>query len=93
MNCRGRKDSGVFRPPINSLIVDQERESLTSIYEGAGYNTQQVVINIEVNRGAPPPREMTKEECKSHVVGLCLANMYNLRKGTELFGDRADEQS
>ena len=61
------------------------------MYEGAGYNTQQGVINIEVNRGAPPPRAITEEESESHVVGLCLANMYNLRKGTELFGERADE--
>lgn len=36
-------------------------------------------------------RAMTEEECKSHVVGLVLANMYNLRKGTELFGEKADE--
>ena len=34
---------------------------------------------------------MTEEECESHVVGLVLAQMYNLRKGTELFGERADE--
>ena len=34
---------------------------------------------------------MTKGESESHVVGLVLANMYNLRKGTELFGERADE--
>ena len=61
------------------------------MYRGAGYNTQQGVINIEVDRGAPPHRAMTEEECASHVVGLCLANMYNPRKGTELFGKRADE--
>ena len=34
---------------------------------------------------------MTKEECKSHVAGLMLVNMYNLRKGTELFGNNADK--
>ena len=34
---------------------------------------------------------MTEEECESHVVGMVLANMYNLRKGTKLFGERADE--
>ena len=87
MNSRGRKDSGGHHPPRNRVKVDHERELLSGIYGGAGYNTQQGVINIEVNRGAPAPRAMTEEECESHVVGLCLANMYNLRKGTELFGE------
>ena len=34
---------------------------------------------------------MTEEECESHVVELVLANMYNLKKGTKLFGNKADE--
>ena len=34
---------------------------------------------------------MTEEECESHMVGLVMTNMYNLKKGTELFGDKADE--
>ena len=34
---------------------------------------------------------MTKEERESHGVRLIMANMYNLKKGTELFGDKADE--
>ena len=34
---------------------------------------------------------MDKEECKAYVVGLILAQMYNLRKETDLFGDKADE--
>ena len=56
-------------PPSNRVKVDPERESLSGMYEGAGYSTQQGVINIEVDRGAPPPRAMTEEECESHVVG------------------------
>ena len=88
---RGWRDQGVYHPPNNRVKVDQERESLSGMYAGAGYSTQQGMINIEVDRGAPPPRAMTEEECESHVVGLCLANMYNLRKGTELFGERAEK--
>ena len=34
---------------------------------------------------------MTDEECESHVMGLVPANMYNLRKGAELFGNNADK--
>ena len=91
VNSCGMRDQGVFHPPSNRVKVDHERESMSGMYRGAGYNTQQGVINIEVDRGAPPPRAMTDEESESHVVGLCLANLYNLRKGTELFGERAEE--
>lgn len=90
-NLQGWKDPGVLHPPRNRVKVDQERESVLNMYEGAGYNAQRGVINIEMNKGAPPSRAMTEEECEFHVVGLVLANMYNLRKGTELFGERADE--
>ena len=61
------------------------------MYEGAGYSTKRGVIHIKAAREAPPPDAMTKEECESHVVGLIMAHMYNLKKGAELFGDKADE--
>ena len=61
------------------------------MYEGAGYNTKKGVIHVEAVKGAPPPESMTEEECESHVVGLVMAHMYNLKKGTKLFGDKADE--
>ena len=32
MNLQGRKDPGVFHPPINRAKVDQEQESLTRTY-------------------------------------------------------------
>ena len=34
---------------------------------------------------------MTEEEYESHIVGIVLAQMSNLRKGIELFGERADD--
>ena len=34
---------------------------------------------------------MNKQECEAHVVGLVLAQMYSLRKGTELFGEKAEQ--
>ena len=61
------------------------------MYEGNGYHASRGFINVQVNPSAPPQRAMTKGECEAHVVGLILVNMYNLRKGTELFGDKADE--
>ena len=35
--------------------------------------------------------QMTSEENEAHVVGLVLAQMYSLRKGTELFGEKAGQ--
>ena len=58
---------------------------------GNGYHASRGFINVQVNPSAPPQRAMTEEECEAHVVGLVLVNMYNLKKGTELFGDKADE--
>ena len=49
------------------------------------------MIHVKADTGAPLPNTMTNEECESHVVGLVMAHMYNLKKGTELFGDKADE--
>ena len=46
---------------------------------------------IEVGHGARPLRQMKDGECKAHVVGLVLAQMYSLRKGTELFGEKAEQ--
>ena len=61
------------------------------MYQGAGYASRKGVINIEVDNDALPPPEMTKEECESHCVGLCMATIYNMRNGTEIFGDKADK--
>ena len=34
---------------------------------------------------------MNEDECKAHVVGLILAQMYSLKKGTELFGEKVEK--
>ena len=61
------------------------------MYEGVGYSTKRGFIHLEVGQGALSPRPMNEEECDSHVVGLILAQMYSLKKGAELFRDKADE--
>ena len=91
VNSRGYKDPGVMHPPRNRVKTDPEGAMLHDMYSGAGYSTKRGVINIQVNRAAPPPPAMTEEECESHVVGIVLAQMYNLRKGIEFFGESADE--
>ena len=54
MNLQGYKDPGVLHPPRNRVKVDPESTMLHDMYNGAGYNTKRGVINIQVNRGAPP---------------------------------------
>ena len=61
------------------------------MYQGVGYNTKKGFINIKVGQGAKPLRQMNDEECKAHIVGLILAQMYSLRKSTELFGEKAEQ--
>ena len=91
-NSRGRKDPGVGHPPTNQVKTDWENKDIQVMYEGAGYNTKRGVIHVKTNKGAPLPESMTDEECESHsMVGLVTAHMYNLKKGTELFGNKADE--
>ena len=53
------------------------------MHQGVGYNTKKGFINVEISQGAKPPRQMNGEESEAHVVGLVLAQMYSLRKGTD----------
>ena len=39
----------------------------------------------------PPPDKLSPEEIDSHILGVILANQYNLKKGKELFVDRCDK--
>ena len=63
---------------------------IDDMYQGVGCSTKKGFINIEVGQGARPLSQMSKEECKAHVAGVVLAQMYSLRKGTELFGEKAE---
>ena len=60
------------------------------IYERVGYSIKRGFIHLEVDQGGPAPRSMNEEECDSQVVGLVLAQMCSLKKGTELFKEKAD---
>ena len=78
-------------PPRARVKDDPERDAVVNLYQGAGYSAKKGFINVEVNRGAGPLMQMTSEESEAHVVGLVLAQMYSLRKGTELFGEKAEQ--
>ena len=64
---------------------------IDTMYQGVGYSTKKGFINIEVSQGVRPLRPMSREKSEAHVVGLVLAQMYSLRKGTELFGEKAEQ--
>ena len=91
VNSRGIKDVGVGHPPRNRVKKDPEKTIIDDMYQGVGYSTKKGFINIEVGQGARPLRQMNEEECKAHVVGLVLAQMYSLRTGTELFDEKAKQ--
>ena len=90
-NSRGVKDGGVGHPPRNRVKKDPEKTMIGDMYQGVGYSTKKGFINIEVGQGARSLRQMNEEECEAHVVGFVLAQMYSLRKGTELFGEKAEQ--
>ena len=90
LSSRGPKDPGVLHPPRNGVKGDPE-SMVREMYERVGYSTKRGLIHLEVGQGGPPPRPMNEEECKSHVVGLVLAQMYSLKKGTKNFGEKVDE--
>ena len=70
---------------------DEENAAVVNLYQGARYNAKKGFINIKISQGARPLRQMSHEESEAHVIGLVLAQMYSLKKGTELFGEKAEQ--
>ena len=66
-------------------------DDILNQYAGAEYGTKRGLINLVFDDNAPPSSELSPEEIDSHILGIILTNQYNLKKGKELFGDRADE--
>ena len=91
MRSRGYKDPGVGRPPKNRVKKDPDEAMIQYMYQRVGYITKKGFINIEVGQGARSLRQMNEEECEAHVVGIILAQMHSLKKGTELFGEKAEK--
>ena len=91
VSSRGVKDGGVGHPPRARVKEDHKNTMVDTVYQGAGYNTKKGFINVDVSQGARPLRHMSREESEAHVVGLFLAQMYSLRKGMEIFGEKAEQ--
>ena len=80
--------AGVDFPQIKKIVVEREKDNILNQYAGAGYGTKQDFMNLVFDENAPPPSELSPEEIDLHVLGVILANQYNLKKGKELFGNR-----
>ena len=59
-------------------------------FAGAGYSTKRGVINLQFDDDAPPPPKMTEAHTYVHILGVILVQQYGLKKGVELFGEKAD---
>ena len=59
-------------------------------FAGARYSTKRGIINLHFNDDAPPPPKMTEAQTYAHMLGDILVQKYGLKKGMELFGEKAD---
>ena len=48
------------------------------------------VINVQFDNDAPPPPKMTEAHTDTHILGCILVQQYGLKKGIEMFGEKAD---
>ena len=88
---KNKTTMGISFPHTSKIVVEQEREKILNQYEGAGYGVKRGFINLIFDETALPPSEFPPEEINSHILGVILANQHNLKKGTKLFDERADE--
>ena len=59
-------------------------------FAGAGYSMKRGVINLQLDDNAPPPPEMTEAQTDAHIIGVILVHKYGIKKGMDLFGEKAD---
>ena len=71
--------------------MEREKEDILNQYTDAGYGTKQGVINLMFDENAPPPSELSPEGIDSRILGVILANQYNLKRDKELFSNCADK--
>ena len=48
------------------------------------------IVYFNVEDDASPLKVMTKKQSDTHIVGVIFAQYFSLKKGLELFGDKAD---
>ena len=73
-----------------------EGTALLNVHAGAGYKAQQnmnevqgvINLNLGEEQKLPP---LVEAQIDNHIMGVVFAQQYTLEKGTEKFGDRAEE--
>jgi hypothetical protein len=80
---------GVNCPQASSMKVECEADRFRSKFAGAGYSTKRGVIHLQFDDNAPPPSHMIGAQLDAHILGVILVQKYSLKKGLEIFCDRA----
>ena len=75
---------------IHISVQEGDELSCDKYYSNCGYSTKRGVINLNLQDNVPPPR-MTPEQVDVHLLGIALITQYNIKKGRELFGQKADD--
>ena len=59
-------------------------------FSGAGYSTKRGVINLQFDDDEPQQPKMTEAHTYAHILGVILVKQYGIKKGIELFREKAD---
>jgi len=85
---KGKSHDAVSHANISSVKLEVG-DTYDKYYEGCGYSTRQGAMNLQLKDNPPPPK-LTEEQVDAHLLGIALLTQYNLKKGRQLFGEKAD---
>ena len=84
------RDQGVNFPLVGKYHPDNDRDCIDCQYAVAGYKTKKGVVHFNVGDDAPPLKTLNEEQSDGHIVGVIFAQQFSLKKGLEIFGEKAD---
>ena len=91
--------NGINCAQVESIEIayPNEQKLLQMVHNRAGYKTtasaarnMRGVININFAEKALPLEAMTDKEVEAHILGVIMVEHYSMKKGIDLFGDRAE---
>ena len=94
--------SGINCAQVESIEMayPDEHKLLQMVHNRAGYagykttasatKLMRGVININFAEKASPLEAMTDKEVEEHILGVIMVEHYSMKKGIDLFGDRAE---